>query len=333
MRALVTGGAGFIGSNLVDRLLADGHSVVAFDNFSTGQERFLEAAIRLDPGFTLVRGDTLDLPALTDAMRGARHRVPSGRKRRRALRPRAPAQGPRTEHDRDVQRARSDARERASRRIAFSSTGSIYGEADGHSDAGRCTVPGPDLALRRVEARRRGADQAYCEGFGFAGLDLPLRLDPRRALHPRARLRFLPQLARDPSRLRVLGNGRQRKSYLHVRTASTPSSSRSSARQTKVNVFNLGTDEYCEVNDSIRWITGHLGVTPTLEYTGGDRGWIGDNPFIFLDDGRIRALGWTPRLSIREAVLRTARLPAHESDSARVESMRVAVLGLWHLGW
>src|ERR1700722_18480994 len=69
MRAFVTGGAGFIGSNLVDRLLADGCEVVAWDNFSTGQERFLEKA-RTQPGFRLERGDNLDLPALTKAMEG-----------------------------------------------------------------------------------------------------------------------------------------------------------------------------------------------------------------------------------------------------------------------
>jgi UDP-glucose 4-epimerase len=73
----------------------------------------------------------------------------------------------------------------------------------------------------------------------------------------------------------------------------------------KINVFNLGTDEYCEVTDSIGWITSHLGVSPRLEFTGGDRGWIGDNPFIFLDTRRIRALGWRPALTIRESVLRT----------------------------
>src|SRR3954469_22314091 len=70
MRAFVTGGAGFIGSNLVDRLLASGHSVVAFDNFSTGHDAFLEGA-RSHPQFTLIRGDTLELAALTAAMAGA----------------------------------------------------------------------------------------------------------------------------------------------------------------------------------------------------------------------------------------------------------------------
>jgi UDP-glucose 4-epimerase len=73
----------------------------------------------------------------------------------------------------------------------------------------------------------------------------------------------------------------------------------------KVNIFNLGVDGYCEVNDSICWICEVLGVKPNLEYTGGERGWIGDNPFIFLDTKRIQALGWKPKYGIREGVIKT----------------------------
>ena len=78
-----------------------------------------------------------------------------------------------------------------------------------------------------------------------------------------------------------------------------------SATRDKVTILNLGTDEYCEVNDSIGWITSRLGLSPKLEYAGGTRGWPGDNPFIFLDTRRIRALGWRPKLTIREGVDRT----------------------------
>ena len=73
----------------------------------------------------------------------------------------------------------------------------------------------------------------------------------------------------------------------------------------KVNLFNLGTDEYCQVNDSIDWICGHLGLTPELRYSGGDRGWVGDNPFIFLDCTAVRLLGWRPKLTIQRSVIRT----------------------------
>src|SRR5260370_27691592 len=75
--------------------------------------------------------------------------------------------------------------------------------------------------------------------------------------------------------------------------------------QESVNIFNLGADEYCQVNDSIGWITNRLGIDPTLTYTGGDRGWIGDSPFIFLDTVKIRSLGWKPKLSIREGIIKT----------------------------
>jgi UDP-glucose 4-epimerase len=72
-----------------------------------------------------------------------------------------------------------------------------------------------------------------------------------------------------------------------------------------VNIFNLGTDEYCRVNDSVSWISERLGVNPARTYSGGERGWVGDSPFIFLDCSRVRALGWRPKLTIREAVVRT----------------------------
>ena len=72
-----------------------------------------------------------------------------------------------------------------------------------------------------------------------------------------------------------------------------------------MNILNLGTDDHCEDNDSVDWICSHLGLAPRRSYSGGDRGWIGDNPFIFLDTSRIRALGWQPKLTIREGVIRT----------------------------
>jgi UDP-glucose 4-epimerase len=80
----------------------------------------------------------------------------------------------------------------------------------------------------------------------------------------------------------------------------------------KINIFNLGTDEYCEVNDSIGWICDYLQVKPQRKYSGGSRGWIGDNPFIFLDCSKIRQLGWRPQLTIQTGILQTIQyLSAH----------------------
>jgi UDP-glucose 4-epimerase len=105
--------------------------------------------------------------------------------------------------------------------------------------------------------------------------------------------------------LRVLGDGHQRKSYIYVKDCVEAMLIAIDRANEKVNIFNLGNDEYTEVNGSIGWITGHLGVQPRLEYTGGDRGWIGDSPFIFLDTTRIQSLGWKPRVKIREGVLKS----------------------------
>jgi UDP-glucose 4-epimerase len=116
---------------------------------------------------------------------------------------------------------------------------------------------------------------------------------------------FYRALRSDPRRLHVLGNGKQRKSYLYVHDCLDAMLLALGRARDGVNVFNLGSDEYCEVDDSIGWICDRLGVSPERVYAGGERGWVGDSPFIFLDCSRIRALGWKPALSIREGVLRT----------------------------
>ena len=75
----------------------------------------------------------------------------------------------------------------------------------------------------------------------------------------------------------------------------------------KLNIFNLGLNDYCEVNQSIKWICDELGLKPKLHYTGGDRGWVGDNPFIFLETKKISKLGWSPKYSIKEGVIKTLK--------------------------
>ena len=103
----------------------------------------------------------------------------------------------------------------------------------------------------------------------------------------------------------VLGNGKQRKSYLYVQDCIDAIVLALEKADEKVNIFNLGVDDYVEVNDSIGWICNELGLDPRLEYSGGDRGWIGDNPFIFLDTKKILSLGWEPKVSINEGVIKT----------------------------
>jgi UDP-glucose 4-epimerase len=116
---------------------------------------------------------------------------------------------------------------------------------------------------------------------------------------------FYRHLRKDPTRLTVLGNGKQRKSYLYIGDCLDAMLLAMEKTRRTIEVYNLGTNEYVEVNDSIGYICERLGITPAMEYTGGDRGWIGDNPFIFLDNAKMRGLGWSPKLTIRDGILRT----------------------------
>lgn len=151
---------------------------------------------------------------------------------------------------------------------------------------------------------------AYCEGFGFEGYIFRfVSILGERYTHGHV-FDFYKQLLAHPEHLDVLGDGSQRKSYLHIgdcvdavlhvirkRTAAD-------ARH-RVQIYNLGTSEYCEVRSSIGWICERLGLKPELRFTGGARGWVGDNPFIFLDTAKVRATGWEPKLSIQQGIVRT----------------------------
>jgi len=198
-------------------------------------------------------------------------------------------------------------------RIAFSSTGSVYGEAS--------VIPTPEDAPFPIQTSLYGASKlaaegliaAYCESFGFQSWIFRfVSILGERYTHGHV-FDFYRQLKQDPALLRVLGNGRQRKSYLYVQDCIDAMLLVMERTSDKVNIFNLGVNAYCEVNDSIGWICKAMGVTPHIEYGGGDRGWVGDNPFIYLDTARVCALGWTPSLSIQEGVIKTVEfLQANE---------------------
>ena len=303
MKFFVTGAAGFIGSNLADRLLASGHDVVGYDNFSTGLQRFIEAAAA-SPRFRMIKGDVLNATAMGEAMAGCDfvfHLAANADVR-------FGTDDPRRDLDQNTIatfNVLEAMRINGVKRMAFSSTGSIYGEA--------AVFPTPEDAPFPIQTSFYGASKlgaegfiaAYCEGFGFhAYVFRFVSILGERYSHGHV-YDFVRQLTRNPARLNVLGDGKQRKSYLYVQDCIDAMLLAVEKGGPGYHVFNLGTDEYCEVTDSVRWITGRLGLDPELNFSGGNRGWIGDNPFIFLDTAKVRALGWKPKLSIRDGIVNT----------------------------
>ncbi|CNK28002.1 dTDP-D-glucose-4%2C6-dehydratase [Yersinia mollaretii] len=301
---IVTGAAGFIGSSLIDRLLNDGHEVRGIDNFSTGQRRFLESALK-NSNFSLIEADLLELDAITPAFASADivfHLAANADVRFGTQHPRKDLE----QNTIVTYNVLEAMRANGVKKIAFSSTGSVYGEAP---------VPTPEDGPFPIQTSLYGASKvageglisAYCEGFGFQAFIFRfVSILGERYTHGHI-FDFYQKLKADPTCLPVLGNGKQRKSYLYVQDCIDAMLFAVDKASDKVNIFNLGVDGYCEVNDSIGWICDELGVRPRLEYSGGDRGWIGDNPFIFLDTTRIRALGWQPKFDIREGVIKTVQ--------------------------
>src|SRR5216684_7647472 len=303
MQAFVTGAAGFIGSSLVDRLLASGHSVVGYDNLSTGQRRFLEDASK-SPQFRLVEANLLNTDALRSAIAGSDmvfHLAANADVRFGTHQPFKDIE----QNTIATYNVLEAMRANGINRIAFSSTGSVYGEATVFPTPENAPFPVQTSLYGNSKVAAEGLISSYCEGFGFQGFIFRfVSILGERYTHGHV-FDFYQKLLVNPSKLEVLGNGKQRKSYLYIQDCIDAIMIAIERATDRVNIFNLGQDEYCEVNQSIGWICERLQLKPTLEYTGGERGWIGDNPFIFLDCSRIRALGWTPKLSIKDGVINT----------------------------
>lgn len=302
-KIFISGGAGFVGSNIVDRLLKDGHEVVVYDNFSTGHMEFLETAIR-HKNFKLINGDVLDIKILIDAMHGCDfvfHMAANADVRHGIEHP-----------DKDLKQntiatfnVLEAMRVNGIKKIAFASTGSVYGEAT--------VIPTPEDAPFPIQTSFYGASklagegliQAYSEGFGMQGWIFRfVSILGERYSHGHVR-DFVEQLVNHPDRLDVLGDGHQKKSYLYVGDCIEGMMVGIKKSNEKVNIFNLGTKGWCEIDESIKWICEYLNVSPEIVYSGGKRGWVGDSPQILLDTSKINKLGWYSEHNIRGSIRKT----------------------------
>jgi len=301
---MVTGGAGFVGSHLVDALILRGAKVTVFDNFSTGYREL----VRERPLLHVVEADLLDYPRLRRAMSGQSfvfHMAANADVKDGLLHPRKDIE----QNVVGTQNVLEAMREEGVRHVALASTGVLYGDA--------AILPIPEDGPFPVQTSLYGASKvaaeglvtAYALGYGFQTwiFRFVSLLGPRYS-HGHV-IDFWRQLRRDPKVLHVLGDGHQKKSFLHVldcvRAMFVAIDGVSAA--SRVNVMNLGHPDTLEVNESIRILCRELGVAPELRYSGGERGWVGDAPRILLDTRKITSLGWSPTKSIEESVVETLR--------------------------
>lgn len=302
-KVLVTGCGGFIGSHLCEHLTAKGDFVYGIDNFSTGNARFL-SDLEKNENFEFIEKDLGELPDslnIFDNVESVYHLAANADVRH----------GPEnTKRDLEQNTINTYKVLEASRlggvkNFIFSSTGSVYGESKEIPTPEFCPMPVQTSLYGASKLAGEGLIQAFCEAFGmkcwiFRFVSI---LGPRYS-HGHV-FDFLNQLRKDPKVLSVLGDGRQKKSYLHVHDCVEAIDQATQKSDENVNIFNLGVDNYCEVNDSIGWILDQLGITPEVNFSGGQRGWVGDNPFIYLNTNKIRSLGWKPKFTIEESVRKT----------------------------
>ena len=309
-RVLVSGGAGFIGSHLVDELLSRDMSVVVYDNFVTGRDEFLPATAA---GLKVVRGDVLDLTSLQNAMAGcdlvfhfqANADVRGGKDHTRV--------------DLDQNTIATwnvleAMRTHGVRNIAFASSATVYGEPEIFPTPENCPLVQTSL-YGASKLSCEAMMQAYCEYFDMRCFIYRFVSWIGERYSHGIVFDIMRKLQRDRARLPLLGDGTQRKSYLYVKDGVNGVMLGVEKAAERKNIFNLGHDYFVTVVDVVKIVLDELGLKEVaLEFAGGKRGWLGDSPLVHLDTSKIKRLGWKPAVSIEEGIRRTVRyLKEHES--------------------
>lgn len=300
MRVFVTGGAGFIGSHLVDKLMEEENEVTVYDNFSSGRMEFVKHHVGKDH-FRLIKADLLEKDTLDKEIRdhdvvfhlAAIPDVRIGEKKPDVSKIDILA----TYNLLDSMR-RNDVD-----KVVFSSSSTVYGETP--------PIPlkedhGPLLPISVYGAAKlacEGLISAFCHTFDMKGWIFRFaNVVGSRCTHG-VIYDFIKKLKRNPSELEILGDGKQRKSYLYIQDCIDGMLFGFEKGKEQINLFNLGTEGTTEVNEIARMVVEEMGLkSVTFKYTGGKRGWKGDVPRFQFDIGKMKSLGWRPRYDSNDAV-------------------------------
>ena len=312
MKALVTGSAGVIGSHLVDVLLSKHYEVIGLDTLSTGVMRYLEDANK-NSSYKHYEGDILDLKFLASIMKDVDivyHMAANADIRGGTKNPYLDLEQNTIGTFNVLEAMRLN---KNVKRICFASSAAALGEPE--------IFPTPEDLPNPVQTSLYGASKmageglvsSYCNAFGIEGYCFRFvsLLGPR---YPHGHVfDFVKKLKSNPKELQILGDGTAEKSYLHIDDCIKalimicedlrPAKS----LMNKFEIYNLGMEEYIRVSDSAKLISEELGLKPKFIFGFGRRGWIGDNPFVFLDISKIKKIGWKPIHTIEDSIKETTK--------------------------
>jgi len=306
MKAFVTGGAGFIGSHLVDRLIKNGNIVTVYDNLSSGKKQFIEQHMDNDR-FSFIKADLLDLARLKKEIKdhhaafhiAANPYVRLGEKQTRL----------------DLEQGAivtynilEAMRVNDIKKIVFSSSSVVYAETPLKS------IPedyGPTLPISLYGAGKLAAEgliSAFCGTFGFqAWIYRFANVVGIRGTHG-VIVDFIDKLKKNPKKLEILGDGNQQKTYLHVSEVIDGMLHAFEKSNDQINLYNLGCNSDTTVNSIAEMVVEEMGFKNVeFKYTGGKRGWPGDVPRFQLESSKINKLGWKAKYTSDEAVRKAIR--------------------------
>jgi len=302
-KALVTGGAGFIGSHLVDRLVEMGCDVVVLDNLSNSSPEYLQDYI--DRGLVeFVKGDVRDFETVENCVEGSSlvfHFAAQYDVRRSVSDPL---------YDFDVNvhgiiNILEAMRKKDVLNIVFASSGgTLYGLAEAFPTP-ETYPPQPISPYGASKAASEMYISAYCACYGLCGVSLRYAniIGPR-SLHG-VIFDFYQKLKNEPRSLQILGDGKQKKSYMDVSDCIDASLYATERVESGFNIFNIGSEEWVTVNYIAKIVISELKLRDVeLSYTGGEQGWTGDVPLMLLDISKLKSLGWKPKMRIDEAIRR-----------------------------
>jgi UDP-glucose 4-epimerase len=305
MTALVTGGAGFIGSHLVDELVRRGQDVLVYDNFSTGFRRHLDPALKTGR-VRIIEGDILDSAKLKSALENVSTVF--------HLAANADVRGGTRNTTVDVEQnilgshsVLEAMKAQSVKEIVFTSSATVYGEPDRFP-----TPEGQPLVQTSLYGASKLAAEAMIQAYGeyFDIRSWCFRFVSwigERYSHGVVR-DFVQKLRRNPKELEILGDGEQRKSYLDVSDGVRGIFRAMENLKGRKNVINLGHVEFMNVKDLADLVCEEMGLRDVAyRFTGGRRGWLGDSPFVLLDISKIQETGFRPQISIEEGIRRTVR--------------------------